>query len=30
MIQRSNEWKSVSERIKKEIGLIVDNDGEFW
>jgi len=27
---RSDEWKSLSEADKKEIGLIFEDDGEFW
>ena len=28
--KRSTEWNSVSDKNKKELGLVVDNDGEFW
>ena len=30
MLNRSLEWNSVSEKFKKEIGLVIDGDGEFW
>ena len=30
MLLRSDEWKSISESKKKDIGLTVKDDGEFW
>lgn len=30
ILNRSLEWNSVSEKFKKEIGLVIDGDGEFW
>jgi len=27
---RSSEWNAVSEARRKELGLVVDKDGEFW
>ena len=27
---RSSEWQFISDRMKKEIGLTFDHDGEFW
>lgn len=27
---KSQEWSMIDEKLKKELGLIFDNDGEFW
>lgn len=27
---RSEEWNSISEERRKELGLVFDDDGEFW
>lgn len=27
---RSEEWQSISEEEKKELGLIINEEGEFW
>ncbi|ESN97006.1 hypothetical protein HELRODRAFT_85816, partial [Helobdella robusta] len=27
---KSEEWRSISDEVKKEIGLVVNDDGEFW
>jgi len=30
IIIRSPEWKFISEDQRKDMGLVFDNDGEFW
>ena len=30
LFNRSPEWQFISDRMKKEIGLTFDHDGEFW
>ena len=27
---RSKEWRSVETETKTQLGLTIDNDGEFW
>ena len=30
LVNRSEEWEKITESDRKKIGLVMDDDGEFW